>query len=128
MRKVITAKKENNPEVVIWGSGKPLREFLHVDDLADASLYLMNHYDSSDIINVGVGEDITIKELAEIVQTVVGYTGQLTFNTSRPDGTPRKLLDVTKLHATGWSAKTLIKTGIADTYKWYTQNINDSRV
>lgn len=128
IRKFHDAKVQSKPEVEVWGTGTPRREFLHVDDLADAAVYLMNHYDSAEIINVGLGEDVTIRELAEIVKEVVGYTGKLTFNTSRPDGTPRKLLDVSRLHAAGWSAKIPIKEGISNTYEWYIQNINESRV
>lgn len=127
IRKFHDAKEQNKPEVEVWGTGTPRREFLHVDDLADASVYLMNHYDSPEIINVGVGEDVTIKELAEMVKEVVGYTGKLTFNTTKPDGTPRKLLDVTRLHKTGWQAKTDLKEGIRETYYWFVQNQDQYR-
>lgn len=128
IRKFHDAKEQNKPEVEVWGTGTPRREFLHVDDLADASVYLMNHYDSPEIINVGVGNDVTIKELAEIVKDVVGFAGKLTFNTTKPDGTPRKLLDVSKLHNAGWVSKIHLKEGIDGTYKWYINNINNFRV
>ena len=127
IRKFHDAKTQNKPEVEVWGSGTPRREFLHVDDLADASLYLMNHYDSSEIINVGVGEDITIKELAEMVKEIVGYTGKLTFNTTKPDGTLRKLLDVSRLQQAGWKAKIDLKSGIKTTYEWFLHNIDKYR-
>jgi GDP-L-fucose synthase len=113
------AKVAGAPEVVVWGSGTPRREFLHVDDLADACLHLMQNYDEPELINVGVGEDLTIRELAELIKSAVGYTGQLRFDPSKPDGTPRKLLDVSRLHARGWKAKTTLAEGIARTYAWY---------
>ena len=103
------------------------RSFLHVDDLAEAAVHLMNHYNSAEIINVGVGEDITIKELAEMVKEIVGYTGKLTFNTTKPDGTPRKLLDVSRLQQAGWKAKIDLKSGIKTTYEWFLHNIDKYR-
>jgi GDP-L-fucose synthase len=119
LRKFHEAKTSGAPEVVVWGSGAPRREFLHVDDLASAALHLMLHYDDGEIVNVGTGEDLTIAELAELVRRVVGYTGRLTFDASKPDGTPRKLLDVSRLHASGWHARIGLEEGIRATYKWY---------
>lgn len=128
IRKFHEAKEQNKPEVEVWGTGTPRREFLHVDDLADATVYLMNNYDSAEIINVGVGEDITIKELAGIVKEEVGFTGRLTFNTSKPDGTPRKLLDVSRLNVQGWKAKIALRDGIHATYEWFTNNVENFRI
>jgi GDP-L-fucose synthase len=119
LRKFHTAKSNDDPAVVVWGSGAPRREFLHVDDLADALCFLMDHYDSPEIINVGCGEDITIAELARLVADVVGYGGAITFDRSKPDGTPRKLLDVTKSRALGWQPRTPLRAGIEQTYRWY---------
>lgn len=119
IRKLHDAKVERAEEVVIWGTGSPRREFLHVDDLADAALFLMLNYDEEEIINVGTGEDLTIRELAEIVAEIVGYRGRFCFDTSRPDGTPRKQLDVSRLKALGWSARIPIREGIAATYEWF---------
>ena len=107
------------PELVIWGSGSPLREFLHVDDLADACLFLMNHYEGDEIVNIGVGREITIRDLAELVRKVVGYEGRIAFDASMPDGTPRKLLDVTRLASLGWKARIGLREGIRSTYEWY---------
>jgi GDP-L-fucose synthase len=117
LRKMMTAKQNNDAVVEIWGTGKPLREFLHVDDLAAACFFLMQHYDGTDWLNIGVGEDISIKELAELIKEVVGYTGELKFNTDKPDGTPRKLLDVSKLHALGWKAAIGLREGIEQVYE-----------
>ena len=117
LRKMIVAKREQQPAVEIWGSGTPRREFLHVDDLADASFFLMQEYDGTEWMNIGVGEDVTIKELAEIIKDVVGYDGELQFNTSKPDGTPRKLLDVSKLQNRGWKASTALRDGIEKVYE-----------
>ena len=127
IRKFHDAKISNLPEVMVWGTGTPRREFLHVDDLADASLYLMNNYDEMNFVNVGVGEDVTIKELAESVKEIVGYEGELKFDTSKPDGTPRKLLDVSKLEQSGWRARINLHHGIENTYKWFQENINNFR-
>jgi GDP-L-fucose synthase len=121
IRKCHEAKKSKAPTVTIWGTGSPMREFLHVDDLADAALFLMLNYDSPEIINVGVGEDISIRQLAEIVRQVVGFEGDLVFDTSKPDGTPRKLLDISRLTALGWKAKISLCEGIKQTYGWYLQ-------
>lgn len=114
--------KENNAEFVeVWGTGTPLREFLYSDDLADACVYLMNNYEGNEIVNVGVGEDLSIKELAEKVKATVGFTGELRFDTSKPDGTPRKLVDVTKINALGWKAKTSLDEGLKKAYDWFLQ-------
>ncbi|MGZ5553811.1 MAG: GDP-L-fucose synthase family protein [Chthoniobacterales bacterium] len=119
LRKVHEAKLAGSREVEVWGSGKPRREFLHVNDLADACLFLLQNYDSPEIINVGVGEDVTIRELAEMICDVVGFDGALVFDPSQPDGTPRKLLDVSKINALGWRAKISLRDGIAQTYEWF---------
>lgn len=124
IRKFHEAKIYQKPEVEIWGDGSPKREFMHVDDLAAACLYLMNHYDGKQFVNVGVGEDVTIKELALIVKEVVGYEGELVFNTSKPNGTPRKLMDVGKLFATGYRPQIGLREGISGVYKDFTENID----
>lgn len=116
MRKFNEAKRSNAPTVEVWGSGKPLREFLHVDDLAEACVFLMNTYSDLGFINIGVGTDLSIKELAEIVKQVSGYKGEIVFNTSKPDGTPRKLMDVSRIHNLGWKASIPLKEGIARTF------------
>lgn len=123
LRKFHEAKAAGQPAVTIWGTGAARREFLHVDDLADAALWLMEHYDSPELINVGVGEDISIGELAELIRSVVGYEGALEYDRSKPDGTPRKLLDVRKLHALGWRHKIGLREGIDSTYRWYLENM-----
>ena len=123
MRKFHEGKVSDASPVVVWGTGAPRREFLHVDDLADASLFLMQHYEDEAIINVGVGEDIPIRDLAALIAEVVGYQGTIIFDTSKPDGTPRKLLDVTRLQQLGWRAQTGLREGIAQTYQWYTQHL-----
>ena len=122
IRRFHEAKVKGQPQVVVWGTGSPRREFLHVDDLADAAVFLMKHYDEEAIINVGVGEDLTIRELAEIIREVVGYTGEIVFDPSKPDGTPRKLLDVSRLHALGWKAKIPLREGLEQTYRWYVEH------
>lgn len=122
IRKFDDAKENNLPEVILWGTGEPKREFLHVDDLAEACAFLMNNYDNSDIINIGTGEDISIKELADIVKNIIGYSGVISWDTSKPDGTPRKLLDVSKLHSLEWKHKIELEEGIKNTYIWYKEN------
>jgi len=117
LRKFHEAHRDGKPEVTIWGTGTPKREFLHVDDLADACLYLMNHYEGSDHVNVGTGKDLSIGDLALLVKDVVGYQGQLTFDTSKPDGTPRKLLDVAKLKDIGWSYSIELEDGVGEVYR-----------
>lgn len=108
--------------VVLWGTGTPRREFLYIDDLADACVFLMKRYDGSEIVNIGVGEDISITELAALIKEIVGYEGDVIYDTSKPDGTPRKLLDVSRLHSLGWKAKTGLREGIAKTYDWYVRH------
>ncbi|MEQ1796548.1 MAG: GDP-L-fucose synthase [Lacibacter sp.] len=117
LRKMIVAERTNQPVVEIWGTGTPRREFLHVDDLADACYFIMQQYDGSDWLNIGVGEDVSIKELAELVKEIAGYKGELKFNTDKPDGTPRKLLDVSRLHGLGWKAKIELKEGVQKVYQ-----------
>ncbi|MGP8247157.1 MAG: GDP-L-fucose synthase family protein [Bryobacteraceae bacterium] len=119
LRKFHEAVESGAPEVTLWGSGSPRREFLHVDDLADASVFLMERYASPEIVNVGVGEDLTILELAELIGEITGFRGKLRFDSSKPDGTPRKLLDVSKLTALGWKARIPLREGIRQTYEWY---------
>jgi GDP-L-fucose synthase len=119
MRRCHLARVAGAPEVAVWGSGSPRREFLHVDDLADACLFLMQHYQESDIINVGVGQDLTIRELAEMMARVTGFKGRLRFDPSQPDGTPRKLLDVSRLTALGWQARVPLEEGLRRTYQWF---------
>ncbi len=117
IRKFHEARESNSPEVIIWGSGTPKREFLFADDLAEACLYLMENYNEKEIVNIGCGEDISIRELAEMIKEITGFKGNLVFDTSKPDGTPRKLLDVTKIHTLGWHHKTLLKDGIKKAYQ-----------
>ncbi|SEJ58236.1 GDP-L-fucose synthase [Dyadobacter koreensis] len=123
IRKFHEAKEENKPVVELWGTGSPLREFLHADDLADACYFLMQNYSEPGFLNVGVGSDVTIKELAELIQETVGYKGNVHWNTDKPDGTPRKLMDVSKLHALGWKHKTDLTEGIRITYQDFLQKI-----
>jgi GDP-L-fucose synthase len=119
IRKVHEAHAAGAPEVVVWGTGTPRREFLHVSDLARACRFLLEHYDSPEFLNIGCGEDVTIRELAETICQVVGFRGALAFDPSKPDGTPRKLLDVSKIHALGWRASLPLREGIAQTYRWF---------
>jgi GDP-L-fucose synthase len=123
IRKFHDAKTSGTPQVSIWGTGSPRREFLHVDDLASAAVYLMERYDEPEIVNVGTGVDVTIRELAELIRDTVGYRGNLDFDTTKPDGTPRKLLDVSKLSSLGWSARIPLAEGVASTYAWYLDHI-----
>ena len=127
IRKFHEAREAGAPTVTVWGTGKPRREFLHVDDLADACVHLMLHYDEEQLINVGVGTDVSIGELAALVREVVGFEGEIVYDTSKPDGTPRKLLDVSRLHALGWHASTPLGEGIASTYEWFLQHQQDFR-
>ena len=117
LRKFHEAKMKDDPEVIVWGTGSPRREFLHADDMADASVYLMKNYNEPGLINIGVGDDISIKELAEMIKEITGYRGKLVFDTSKPDGTPRKLMDVSKLTQLGWKASIDLQTGIGSVYK-----------
>jgi len=119
LRKFYEAKENNAPTVEVWGSGTPKREFLFADDLADACVHLMENYDGSDIVNIGTGEDISIRELAETIKSLTGFEGEIVWNTSQPDGTPRKLLDVSRLHSLGWKHSTSLQEGLQKTYKNY---------
>lgn len=119
LRKFHEARRDAAPAVVLWGDGSPLREFLYIDDLADACLFLMTQYDSEEIVNVGTGKDVSIAALAEMVRGVVGYGGDIQWDTGKPNGTPRKLLDVSRLAALGWKASTPLREGIAVTYDWF---------
>jgi GDP-L-fucose synthase len=127
MRKAHEAKLRGDQEMVVWGTGKPMREFLHVDDMADACVFLMENIKAGDAIaplyNIGTGTDVTIRELAETVVDVVGFQGELTFDTSKPDGTPRKLLDVGLMHSLGWKHRYDLREGVADTYRWFLDNV-----
>ena len=122
IRKFHDAKSAGTREVTIWGTGTPRREFLHVDDLADACVFLMEHYEQAEHINVGTGEDLSIRKLAQMVRDVVYPAGELAFDTSKPDGTPRKLLDVSRLHALGWRHEVGLREGIETTYAWFLDN------
>lgn len=125
IRKFHEAKLNNAPQVVVWGTGTPRREFMHVDDMADACVYLMENYDAEDIgefVNIGVGEDVTIRELAELIKDIVGYRGEIVYDSSKPDGTPQKLLDVSRLHGLGWKAKTSLRDGIKNVYNDIVKN------
>jgi GDP-L-fucose synthase len=128
LRKFHEAKSRRDKSVEIWGSGNPRREFLHVDDLADAILYLLQNYNDESIVNIGWGEDLTIRELAETIMSAIGYTGTLTFDHSKPDGTPRKLLDVSRLHSLGWHPRISLQAGIESTYTWFQEHAADARL
>jgi GDP-L-fucose synthase len=119
IRKIHEAKEHSEPYVTVWGTGTPRREFLHVDDLADACVYLMKTYWGSEPVNIGVGEDISIRELAELIREVVDYDGDIVYDNTKPDGTPRKLLDVGRLRSLGWQAKIPLREGIEQTYSWF---------
>src|SRR6185503_16957133 len=122
IRKFHDAKVEGRSEVTIWGTGTPRREFLHVDDLADACVFLMRHYDEASHVNVGTGEDLTILALAEMVREIVHPAAVIVHDTSKPDGTPRKLLDVSRLHGLGWRHRIALREGIASSYRWFLEN------
>lgn len=124
IRKFHEAKINKNKEVVLWGTGKPRREFLFVDDLADACIFLMNHYDNSGIVNIGTGEDIAIKELAEEIKKITGFNGKIIWDKSKPDGTPKKQLNVSRLHRLGWHHKTKLLDGVKIVYRWFLNNRN----
>jgi GDP-L-fucose synthase len=128
IRKFHEARRQGQASVTVWGSGRPRREFLHVDDLADAALFLARHYDDEAIINVGTGEDLTITELAQLVARVIGFTGDIEYDRSKPDGTQRKLLDVRRLHALGWRHRIALEAGIRQTYDWYREHAKDGSV
>jgi GDP-L-fucose synthase len=128
IRRIHEAKLRAEPSVTVWGTGSPRREFLHVDDLADAILYLLQSYEGEPIVNVGWGQDVTIKELAELIVSAIDYKGRLLFDVSRPDGTPRKLLDVTRLSGLGWRPTISLQAGIVSTYKWFIEHISEARL
>jgi GDP-L-fucose synthase len=128
IRRFHQAKEDGAQSVTIWGTGNPRREFLHVDDLADAVLYLLHAYDDEHIVNVGCGEDLTIRELAGLVMSVVDYRGRLLFDSTKPDGTPRKLLDVSRLRELGWSSRITLRAGIESTYAWFKTHAADARL
>ncbi len=123
LRKFVIAHENRDKVVEMWGTGSPQREFLHVDDLAAACLHLLEHYDDESPINIGTGQDITINQLAEIVAEIVGYKGEVFWDTSRPDGTPRKLLDISRIMRMGWKPSISLRDGIEDTYKWYLEHV-----
>jgi len=123
IRRFHEARESGAPSVTLWGTGTPRREFLHVDDLADALFFLMQNYDGDAFVNVGVGEDVTIRDLAELVRRIVGYEGTIEFDASKPDGTPRKLMDVSRLTALGWRARIRLEEGVRATYEWYRGSI-----
>ena len=127
IRKFHEAKLNQDPSVTLWGTGQALREFLHVDDLADACLFLMHEYDEPEIVNIGVGKDLSIAELAGIVCDVVGFEGEIVYDASKPDGTPRKLVDTSKINGLGWHAKTALPEGIENTYRWFLDNVDSLR-
>jgi GDP-L-fucose synthase len=128
IRRFHEAKLRNDASVTVWGTGTPRREFLHVDDMADAVVYLLKQYDDEPIVNVGWGKDVTIHELAELLMSIVGYKGKLKFDSSKPDGTPRKLLDTERLSKLGWQPKISLKDGLAQTYRWFTEHAADARL
>ena len=128
IRRFHDAKQRDDERVTVWGTGTPRREFLHVDDLADALVYLMEHYDSEPIVNIGWGEDISVRELAMLVKSVVGYEGELAFDETKPDGTPRKLLNVERLSSLGWRPKIGLKQGIESTYQWFVDHVESARL
>jgi len=128
IRRFHEAKVRGDESVTVWGTGTPRREFLHVDDLADAVLYLLRSYEAEAIVNIGWGEDVTIRELAELVMSAIGYRGRLVFDAGKPDGTPRKLLDVSRLTALGWQARIPLKSGIEHTYAWFKEHSADARL
>jgi GDP-L-fucose synthase len=123
IRRFDEAARTGAPSVTVWGTGTPRREFLHVDDLARACVHLLENYDEPEPINVGVGEDLSIRELAELVAEIVGYQGELVFDSTKPDGTPRKLLDVGKIHSLGWKAQVGLRDGLTETYRWYQEQV-----
>jgi GDP-L-fucose synthase len=128
IRRIHEAKLRGDASVTIWGTGTPRREFLHVDDLADAVLYLLQAYDDEPIVNIGWGKDVTIRELAEIIVSVVNYKGRLVFDTGKPDGTPRKLLDTSRLTGLGWHPKIALAQGIESTYEWFQSHLAEARL
>jgi GDP-L-fucose synthase len=128
IRRIHEAKVRGDESVTVWGTGTPRREFLHVDDLADAVLYLLQTYEGEPIVNIGWGQDVTIRELVDIVMSAIGYNGRLIFDSSKPDGTPRKLLDVSRLTELGWQPRIALKDGISKTYAWFKEHSADARL
>jgi GDP-L-fucose synthase len=128
IRRIHDAKLRGDPSVTVWGTGSPRREFLHVDDLASAVLHLLRSYEGEPIVNIGWGEDVTIKELAELIVSAIDYKGRLVFDVSKPDGTPRKLLDVARLAGLGWHPNITLKAGIVSTYEWFKGHISEARL
>ena len=128
IRKFHEAKMQNAPSVELWGTGSPLREFLYVDDMADACVFLLENYDGEQHVNIGTGKELTIKELAELVKKTVGFEGEIVWNSSMPDGTPRKLTDVTKLHELGWTHKVELQEGVKLAYEWFKENVDHARM
>jgi len=127
IRKFYEAKRNRSPTVTLWGTGKALREFLYVDDLAEACLFLLHHYNDPEIVNIGVGRDLSIADLAGIVRDVVGFEGEIVYDASKPDGTPRKLVDTAKINGLGWQARTDLREGVEDTYRWFLDNVKNLR-
>jgi GDP-L-fucose synthase len=127
IRRFDEARERGDAEVVVWGTGTPRREFLHVDDLAEALVFLMDRYSDEPPVNVGWGEDVSVRELAESIARVVGFTGRVAFDTARPDGTPRKLLDVSRMHTLGWRARIGLEDGLRQTWRWYREHVADAR-
>ena len=128
IRKFHEAKMQNAPTVELWGTGSPLREFLYVDDMADACVFLLENYDGEQHVNIGTGKELTIKELAELVKKTVGFEGEIVWNKTMPDGTPRKLTDVTKLHELGWTHKVELEEGVKLAYEWFKENVDHARM
>jgi GDP-L-fucose synthase len=128
IRRFHDAKLRGDKTMTVWGTGTPRREFLHVDDLSDAIVHLLRNYDAEEIVNIGWGEDLSIRSLAELVMSVIGYSGDLVFDSSKPDGTPRKLLDVSRLKSLGWNPKIRLEDGIGETYQWFLQHAADARL
>jgi GDP-L-fucose synthase len=127
MHRFHLAKRAGSPSVAVWGSGQPRREFLHVDDMADACIFLMRRYEGPDIINIGCGDDVSIAEAAQLVKRVVGYEGDIVFDPTKPDGTPRKLLDVSKLFALGWRPRVQLEAGLVGMYRWFSEHETEAR-
>jgi GDP-L-fucose synthase len=124
IRKFHEARVQGAETVTLWGTGTPRREFLHVDDLADACVFLMQHYNAPEIINIGVGKDISIRELGELIQKLTGFQGEIQWDTSKPDGTPRKLLDISRLTQLGWQARISLEAGLRQTYRWFCEHLS----
>ena len=128
IRKFHEAKENKSPSVELWGTGTPLREFLYVDDMADACVFLLENYSGEQHVNIGTGKEVTIKELAETVKEVVGYEGEIVWNKDMPDGTPRKLTNVDKLHGLGWTHKVELREGVQLAYDWFRENVQNARM